>query len=238
MPDTYFIADLHLAPECPARTRAFGDWLGDIRGCGALYILGDLFETWVGDDDDTPFAAEVRALLRQFSQSGAALYLMHGNRDFLLGPALCRATGATLLPDPSVVDLYGAKTLLMHGDSLCTRDVDYQALRARIRTGSWREEMLARPLAQRRALAQALRRVSHEALGNKSGAILDVSEDAVAAALRGHGVRRLIHGHTHRPGRHRHACGERWVLGDWGRQGWYLKATSSDFELVSFPINQ
>lgn len=177
-------------------------------------------------------------MLRRFRQSGASLYLMHGNRDFLLAEAFCEAVGATLLDDPCTIDLDGDKVLLMHGDSLCTRDTQYQAFRALTRTASWRDEVLSRSLSQRRGLAGELRRASHEATGAKAREIVDVSEEAVESALSSHGVRRLIHGHTHRPGRHRHPSGERWVLGEWTSQGWYLKATSSRFELVSFNINQ
>lgn len=232
VPGTYFISDLHIDSGACAQLNALARLLRRIAGCDALYILGDLFESWIGDDDDTPHARETCRLLREFSDSGAALYLMHGNRDFLIGEKFCAAAGATLLGDPTCVDLYGQPTLLMHGDSLCTRDTAYQAFRALSRQPAWRAQVLGRSLEERRTMAADLRRRSREATGKKPDDIIDVTPAAVDRAMARHGVRRLIHGHTHRPGRHDTASGERWVLGDWThREGWLLRVNPERVDL-------
>ncbi|WP_116364269.1 UDP-2,3-diacylglucosamine diphosphatase [Parahaliea mediterranea] len=226
MAGTWFISDLHLDPGRPAVTRAFSEFLDAHRHADALYILGDFFEAWIGDDDDAPLGQQVASWLADFSAAGPALYLMVGNRDFLLGEDFARRAGATLLPDPSVIDLYGHRVLLMHGDSLCTGDTDYLQFRAMARSPAWQAEVLARPLAERRALAAQLRSMSSESNSNKAEDIMDVTPREVEAALREHGVDCLIHGHTHRPDHHRHANGERWVLGDWHDSALLLKASS------------
>ncbi len=175
-------------------------------------------------------------MLRDYREGGPALYLMHGNRDFLLGESFCRDVGAALLPDPTTTELYGIPTLLLHGDTLCTRDVDYQRFRASARDPDWQAALLSRPLAERRRLAGELRQLSREATGDKAPEIMDVTPEEVEHSFSRHGVGRMIHGHTHRPGHHRHRAGERWVLGDWGRRGWYLELTSTGAELKNFPI--
>ncbi|GAB3271862.1 UDP-2,3-diacylglucosamine diphosphatase [Parahaliea aestuarii] len=223
---TWFISDLHLDPARPAVTRAFGDFLQAHRDADALYILGDFFEAWIGDDDDAPLGQEVAALLADYSAAGPDLYLMQGNRDFLLGEDFARRAGATLIPDPTTIDLYGRPVLLMHGDSLCTGDPEYQQFRALARSPEWQADILARPLAERRALAAQLRNMSSEANSNKAEDIMDVTPEEVDKALTAQGVDCLIHGHTHRPARHRHTAGERWVLGDWHASAVVLKASS------------
>jgi len=233
---TLFISDLHLDSVRPEITAALADFLSSHADCAALYILGDLFEAWIGDDDDSYIATEVTKLLRKFSASGPALYLMQGNRDFLLGEDFCQAVGGTLLPDPTVVDLQGIPTLLMHGDSLCTRDAEYMDFRARARDPGWQAELLAKPLDERRALAAQLRAMSKDANSNKAEDIMDVTPSEVARVMSEAGVARLIHGHTHRPARHEEAAGLRWVLGDWDSRGWYIEATSSGIYLNSFEI--
>ena len=238
MSSSFFISDLHLDTARPAVTAALATFLDDHRGCECLYILGDLFEAWIGDDDDSPLAAEVAGLLRDFTAGGGALAIMPGNRDFLLGEAFCRAVGAQLLPDPTLVDLYGEPTLLLHGDSLCTGDVHYQAFRRSARDPRWQAELLARPLAERRGLAARLREMSREANSNKAEDIMDVAPAAVRAAMDDHGVRQMIHGHTHRPARHEEAAGLRWVLGDWDSHGWAIEASPENIRLYSFPIYQ
>jgi UDP-2,3-diacylglucosamine hydrolase len=235
---TFFISDLHLDPARPAITAALATFLDDHRGCERLFILGDLFEAWVGDDDDAPLAAEVAALLRRFTAGGASLAIMRGNRDFLLGEAFCRAAGGQLLPDPTVIDLYGEPTLLLHGDSLCTADVQYQAFRKTARDPAWQADLLARPLAERRELAAQLRGMSREANSNKAEDIMDVTPAAVQAAMHEHGVRQMIHGHTHRPARHEEPAGLRWVLGDWDSHGWAIEASPGHNRLYSFLIFQ
>ena len=235
-----FISDLHLSEERPAANEQFIGFLErEARGAGALYILGDFFEYWIGDDDlEEPFNAVMAGLLRGLTQQGVPVRLMHGNRDFLIGERFCRATGAVLLPDPSVVEVQGEKTLLAHGDTLCTDDHDYQAWRRIARSGEWQREFLAKPREERRRLILGLREKSKAVIEAKPAEIMDVNDAAVVEALRAHGVRRLVHGHTHRPGRHRHlvegrAC-ERWVLPDWYGRGGYLEIGAGEPRLVHF----
>ncbi len=188
-----------------------------------LTILGDLFDVWIGDDDDQPPIPEVIAALRRLTDSGAAIELMHGNRDFLLGETFCRACGAGLLPDPSRVELLGEPTLLMHGDLLCTDDNDYLAFRRQVRDPGFQQQFLSLPLAARREKAREYRAMSGEANALKGEAIMDVNPDTVVEILRKHHASRLIHGHTHRPGEHRidmsGATATRHVLGDWHPEG-------------------
>ena len=234
---TLFISDLHLDPARPEVTRALAAFLANNKQrCDRLYILGDLFEAWIGDDDDAPIVTEVTGLLRAFTAEGPELYLMQGNRDFLLGAGFCNAVGAQLLPDPTVMDLYGTPTLLLHGDSLCTGDEDYQAFRKTARSAQWQSELLARSLPERRALASQLREMSNLANSNKAEDIMDVNPREVEQIMSAFGVSQLIHGHTHRPGRHDNAAGCRWVLGDWEAAGWALTATPDRLKLDSFVI--
>ena len=233
----YFISDLHLDDSRPRVTEAFEDFLAQRRHAAALYILGDLFETWVGDDEDSPLIRRVARALRHFSDSGARLYLMHGNRDFLIGERFAARTGATLLEDPTVVEEQGQKLLLMHGDSLCTHDTEYQAFRAHARSAQWQQEILALPLAARREMAAKLRAMSRDAGSRKADDIMDVTEKAVVEALSRTDATALIHGHTHRPARHEDRAGVRWVLGDWEASGWYLTLEDQEFNLKEFNIN-
>ncbi|MFV0277321.1 MAG: UDP-2,3-diacylglucosamine diphosphatase [Parahaliea sp.] len=232
MSGTWFISDLHLDPARPAVTQALADFLAARRDARALYILGDFFEAWIGDDDDAPLVGEVAGLLARYRAAGPELYLMPGNRDFLLGEAFATRCGATLLPDPSVIDLYGRRALLMHGDSLCTGDSAYQQFRAMARSPAWQAEVLARPLAERRALAAQLRGMSQDANSNKAEDIMDVSPPEVEKTLVDNGVELLIHGHTHRPQRHSQQHGERWVLGDWHVHAWVINAEPEDMKLI------
>jgi len=231
MPGTYFISDLHLDSARPAGAHSLRAFLRQIAGAEALYILGDLFESWVGDDDDAPLASATCELLREFASAGPAVFVMHGNRDFLLGEGFCARAGVTLLPEPTVIELCGRRTLLLHGDSLCTGDVDYQAFRRLARTDAWRADMLARPLPERRALAGQLRAMSREAGSRRAGDIVDTTPAAVDATMASHRAEQLIHGHTHRPARHDTPGGPRWVLGDWDPGGWYLRAVGDSMEL-------
>jgi UDP-2,3-diacylglucosamine hydrolase len=235
-----FISDLHLSEERAAANERFIAFLeGEARSAGALYILGDFFEYWIGDDDlEAPFNAVIAGLLRGLTRSGVPVYLMHGNRDFLLGEGFCRATGAVLLPDPSVVEVQGEKTLLVHGDTLCTDDHDYQAWRRVARSQEWQRDFLAKPREERRRMILGLREKSKAVIEAKPADIMDVNDGAVAEALRAHGVRRLVHGHTHRAGRHEHRVDgrlcERWVLPDWYGIGGYLEAGAGRPRLVRF----
>ena len=239
MSDTvYFISDLHLDDSRPAVTAAFETFLQKRRDAAALYILGDLFEYWIGDDDDSAIATRVANALRAYSQAGPRLSLMHGNRDFLLGERFCARVGATLLDDPAVVEEQEQRLLLMHGDSLCTRDVDYQAFRAQARSPEWQEQVLQQPLETRREMATHLRQVSMDAGSRKADDIMDVTEREVLQVMESAATETLIHGHTHRPARHQNAAGERWVLGDWEHTGWYIALEAGNIELIEFDIVQ
>jgi UDP-2,3-diacylglucosamine hydrolase len=223
---TLFISDLHLTEERPEANERFIEFVEDTaRGVEALYILGDFFEYWVGDDDlEEPFNAVIASLLAGLSASGVRLYFMHGNRDFLVGERFCAASGASLLSDPVVHEIQGVQTLLVHGDTLCTDDVEYQAWRRKARDPAFQADFLAKPVAERRRLTAQMREKSKEVVRGKTAEIMDVNAQAVAEALRRHGVRRLIHGHTHRPGRHKVGSdAERWVLPDWYGRGGYLE---------------
>jgi UDP-2,3-diacylglucosamine hydrolase len=224
-----FISDLHLTEERPEANERFIELLeGEARGAAALYILGDFFEYWIGDDDlDAPFNAVMAGLLRRLTSGGVRLYFMHGNRDFLVGERFASATGAELLPDPTVRMIEGVKTLLVHGDTLCTDDLDYQNWRRTARSGEWQREFLAKPREERLGLIRGLREKSKAVVQAKAADIMDVNDAAVAAAMQAHGVTRLVHGHTHRPGRHaltlQGRSAERWVLPDWYQGGGYLE---------------
>ncbi len=233
MAHSLFISDLHLSADRPEISSTFSTFLSrTATQAEALYILGDLFEYWAGDDDlDDPFNRGVVSALASLGRSGTALYLMHGNRDFLMGEALADACGGCLLPDPSLVEIYGVRTLLMHGDTLCTDDADYMAFRAQVRAPAWRESFLGQPLARRKALIAQMRAQSRQAQSRKTAEIMDTNTESVINTLRSHGYPRLIHGHTHRPARHLHeidgrSC-ERWVLPDWYQQGGYLRCDAT-----------
>ena len=230
---TLFISDLHLCSGRPQSNRDFFDFLErEASGARALYILGDLFEYWVGDDDlGDPFNATVVSALARLTGSGVPTYLMHGNRDFVIGEAFARASGVRLLPDPSLREIHGRATLLMHGDTLCTLDLEYQAFRRAARDPAWIRKLLQQPLAERKAAVEALRRKSEEEKRRKPAEIMDVAPAEVEAVLRRHAYPLLIHGHTHRPASHVHTVDghhcERWVLADWYLGGSYLACDES-----------
>ncbi|HEU4353539.1 MAG TPA: UDP-2,3-diacylglucosamine diphosphatase [Burkholderiales bacterium] len=235
-----FVSDLHLTEERPEANERFISFIeGKAPDAEALYILGDFFEYWVGDDDlGDPFNAVIGGLLANLTRSGVRLYFMHGNRDFLVGDRFCAATGARLLADPSVHEIQGVKTLLVHGDTLCTDDLEYQAWRRHARDPAFQAEFLARPLAERRQAVLEMREKSRLVVQGKTADIMDVNDDAVREAMRSHDVRRVIHGHTHRPGRHAldvngERC-ERWVLPDWYGRGGYIEVDRRGPRLVSF----
>jgi len=218
-----FISDLHLTPERAARVGLFLVFLRTrAREAQALYILGDLFDAWIGDDDDQTPYPEIRAALRELTESGTRCFLMHGNRDFLIGRAFLRDTGCTLLPDPARLDIEGCATLLMHGDLLCTDDVAYQRFRRRVRNPMVRRLFLWKPLPGRRAIAADYRRKSGVAVAEKRDDIMDVSQATVERYMRRFRVDRLIHGHTHRPADHsfwiQGAMAIRIVLAEWRQQ--------------------
>ena len=219
-----FISDLHIDANHPAITQQFLSFLeSEARRADALYILGDLFDSWVGDDAADAAQTAAIAGLRALTALGVPCFVMHGNRDFLLGEKFCRMSGAQLLPDPLIVTLYGEPVLVMHGDALCTDDRAYQRLRATVREPDWQRQFLALSIASRRALAGAARQGSQAHTAAVEYAITDVNADSVALALRGAGTATLLHGHTHRPGIHAlqvdgQPC-TRIVLGDWYDQG-------------------
>jgi UDP-2,3-diacylglucosamine hydrolase len=237
---TLFISDLHIDASGRQIIGQFAEFLrSEARAADALYILGDLFDSWVGDDapDDGQRAAiaEIKAL----TASGVPCFVMHGNRDFLLGARFCADTGARILPDPLIVTLYGEPVLVMHGDALCSDDRAYQRLRATVRDADWQRQFLALSVADRRALAGAARSGSKAHMASMEDAIADVNADSVAAALRAAGTSYLLHGHTHRPGMHSltvdgRDC-TRIVLGDWHAQGSVLRWDAQGPELLSMP---
>ncbi|MGE7990722.1 UDP-2,3-diacylglucosamine diphosphatase [Pseudomonas sp. NPDC089554] len=236
------ISDLHLQEERPDITRAFLDLLeGRARHASALYILGDFFEAWIGDDAMTPFQQSICQALRQLSDSGTAVFVMHGNRDFLIGEGFCKAAGCTLLADPSVVELGGEPVLLMHGDTLCTRDVAYMKLRRYLRNPLTLWILRHLPLATRQKLARKLRSESQAQTRMKNTEIVDVTPEEVPKVMAEQGVRTLVHGHTHRPAIHKLVVGEqparRIVLGDWDRRGWALQVDEQGFQLAPFEFS-
>ena len=218
---TLFISDLHLCPSRPAATELFLSFIaGPAAQADALYILGDLFEYWAGDDHlGDPFNARVCAAIKAVVDRGIPVFFLAGNRDFLVGQGFADACGATLMTEPVIRNIAGKSALLLHGDTLCTDDVDYQNFRAMVRAPQWRDEFLSRPLAERIAVIEGLRKRSKAEKQRKPMALMDTNNDAVAATFRELGVARMIHGHTHRLSRHRHVIDgkpcQRWVLGDW-----------------------
>ena len=226
---TLFISDLHLDAERPGVIALFGAFLdGQARGADALYILGDLFEAWVGDDDPSHAGAFVAGKLRALSASGVPVYFIRGNRDFLLGEAYARRAGMRILPDPAVVVLHGEPTLILHGDLLCTDDTAYQQFRAQTRDPRWQAQFLAQPLQARLAFAAQARAASQARHGElvaqgMADSIGDVAGGTVRAWFARHGLRRMIHGHTHRPAIHVEGDATRIVLGDWYEQGSVLR---------------
>lgn len=221
---TLIISDLHLTPEDKAITEAFIAFMANrAANSQALYVLGDLFESWVGDDHESELGDRVIAAFRDYVDAGGQLFLMHGNRDFLLGERFAKAAGATLLKEETVVEWGGERVLLMHGDSLCTGDSQYMAFRAMVRQPAWQAAMLGKPLAERLTIAQALRQQSQMHNANKAENIMDVAPAEVENMIRKHGVSTLLHGHTHRPDSHAltidgRPC-RRLVTGDWHGDG-------------------
>tara|TARA_R110001592_G_scaffold356455_4_gene658385 strand:+ start:10561 stop:11274 length:714 start_codon:yes stop_codon:yes gene_type:complete len=235
---TLVISDLHLSPDRPAASRAFFDFLkNEAQQAKALYILGDLFEAWVGDDDPAPLSRDVISALKELGDSGTELYFMQGNRDFLIDKRFAHETGCTLLPDHYVAQLEGQKILLLHGDTLCIGDEQYQKFRRKARHPVFRWCLNHLPLKTRQNIAASWRSKSMKVNANKSDNIMDVTPSEVERVLEEYQVNIMIHGHTHRPNRHQHKNGERIVLGDWHHNGWYIRVTENTSpELISFPI--
>jgi len=233
---TLFVSDLHLDD---ARPRIVGQFerfcAGEARDADALYVLGDLFEAYVGDDDDAALNARIAKALRGVADAGTPVYYIAGNRDFLVGKDYARRCGMDILADGTVVDLDGVATLLLHGDVLCTDDAAYQAFRAQVRDPAWQAAFLERPLAERRAFARQARDASRAHTSSTDVAIMDANQEAVEVALRRAGVSCMIHGHTHRPAIHDFVLdgkpARRIVLGDWYEQGSVLRVTRGSAEL-------
>ncbi|MBT8144609.1 MAG: UDP-2,3-diacylglucosamine diphosphatase [Gammaproteobacteria bacterium] len=237
---TLFIADLHLDEAQPEIGEQLSEFIAaEGLQAEALYILGDLFESWVGDDDPQAERSRVASLLNDLAARGIPVFIMRGNRDFLLSDRFARECGATLLDDEVVVELYGERVLLMHGDSLCTDDHEYQAFRTTVRDPAWQQQVLAQPLQARLALAQQARQRSRERNANAPEQIMDVNDEAVSAVMRKHGVQTLLHGHTHRPAVHEFELNgkpaRRIVLGDWYDQGSTVTWDANGFELRFLP---
>lgn len=235
---TLFASDIHLSDAEPLTVQCFVAFLrGPAREAAALYLLGDIFEYWAGDDDNDPLALDIQAELAALSAAGVALYFMHGNRDFLIGSQFAGRACGTLLPDPTLIEVGGLRLILSHGDALCTDDVKYQAFRTMVRDADWQASFMARPLADRKAEIALIRTASAQAKREKSMEIMDVNPFAVAGLLAGFPGAHLIHGHTHRPGQHshevQHALRQRWVLPDWHAQrGGYLLLDDAGLHLI------
>jgi UDP-2,3-diacylglucosamine hydrolase len=230
MRNTLFIADLHLEDSTPERTEWLVDFLaGPARKAAAIYILGDLFEFWIGDDALSATAQQVAKATAALHAAGVPGYFMHGNRDFLLGERYASAASLQLLPENQVIDLFGTPTLLLHGDSLCTDDLEYQAFRQQSRDPAWQAAILAMSIEERLRMAQTARSASIEHTGSTSMDIMDVNREAVSSAFRKHNTLKMIHGHTHRPATHLVDLGdstaERIVLAAWYREGSYLEVS-------------
>ncbi|OUS32359.1 UDP-2,3-diacylglucosamine diphosphatase [Gammaproteobacteria bacterium 45_16_T64] len=240
-----FISDLHLAEERPNITRALFSFIEEQclhskEKTHALYILGDLFETWIGDDDNSELALSVKSALRELTDAGINVFFMHGNRDFLVGPSFCKDTNATLLSsDTHNLKLQGKQAIIMHGDTLCTQDTEYLAFRNMVRDPGWQAGFLSKSTIERTEIAKQIRQQSKQSASEKSEYIMDVDEHAVEDALRLNNADILIHGHTHRPNTHAINLPNkpiRYVLGDWDELGWSLISDSSGIHLTSFAI--
>ncbi len=224
--ETLFIADLHLSPTRPDSLKLALEFLsGRVKQAESLYILGDLFEVWVGDDDDEPIYKSVLTALQNLT---IPIFVMHGNRDFLLGEQFTKATGCQLIPDYHVIDLYGKLTLLLHGDTLCTLDTDYQAFRQQVRDPNWQQFFLSQSLEIRKKLAKEARNSSQAKTKNTNFEIMDVTAESVHEQLGKYNVTQLIHGHTHRPNCHEVDGNTRWVVGDWNKDSAIILSCDAD----------
>lgn len=238
---TLFISDLHLDPARPDVAQAFFRFMEDeAPQAEALYILGDFFEAWIGDDLQHPFVDSVKQSLRTLTDKKTPVYLMHGNRDFLIGDQFCKETGCKLIEDPTLIELYGQKVLLMHGDTLCTQDIDYLAFRSMVRNTAWQKDFLSKSLQERLAIAESIRAASKEKTSELQYEIMDVTQSEVEKVMTQQNVQLMIHGHTHRPAVHQlevnGKTAERVVLGDWHAVGWMLSFDGSGYKLADFEL--
>ena len=237
---TWFISDLHLAIEETAITAGFYAFLLEPQSGDTLYILGDFFNYWVGDDVDDEYANEIKQALKATSDRGVKIFIMHGNRDFLIGETFCKQSDCTLLNDPTLINLDGEPVLLLHGDSLCTNDLEYMEFRAMARGDAWKNNFLSQPIEARIAYAETARKQSQKTNNTKDMSIMDVTPEAVTQALTEHKCTRMIHGHTHRPATHDWQEDgqnmQRIVLGDWYTHGWYLKVENGEYQNIKFDL--
>ena len=232
-----FISDIHLSPERPEIFRAFSKFLSEhAKDVSALYVLGDLFDAWIGDDDPSDLAANTKKALREISDAGVELFIQRGNRDFTIGRKFSKDIRGTIIKDEHIVSSGQQSALVMHGDSLCTDDIDYQRFRRKSRNPIYRWCLINLPLKTRLGIAKRWRNDSASATSNKAIDIMDVNEDAVLDVMKKHKITTLIHGHTHRPKIHEVSEGQRIVLGDWESQGWFVSMDKEGFSLESFPI--
>ncbi|MDA9842034.1 UDP-2,3-diacylglucosamine diphosphatase [Gammaproteobacteria bacterium] len=233
-----FISDLHLSEKTPELTQAFLKFLNESKeACTHFYILGDLFETWIGDDDNSPFNTKIKEALSAFTANGPETFFIHGNRDFLIGDLFAKDTGIKILPDPFSFMIDGQKIVLSHGDFLCTDDVDYISFRSQVRGKDWQIAFLSKSLDERLQIAASLRSDSKAATAEKSNEITDVNNEEVINFVSKHKPDLFIHGHTHRPNIHDVGSSKRIVLGDWGDYGWFLTFDNQEFNLEKFSIS-
>ena len=232
-----FISDIHLSENNPHLTDAFKTFLIESKEvCTHLFILGDLFEIWIGDDDDNTFIQDIKKSIINFTSDGPKTYFIHGNRDFLIGEAFANEVGISMLPDPYTLDINGLRTILSHGDFLCTDDADYIDFRNKVRSKEWQKDFLSKNLSERKEIANSLRSESKDATSEKSLEITDANPETVNGFIKESQPDIFIHGHTHRPKIHEHDSTKRVVLGDWDKSGWYLSMTDNSFDLKEFNI--
>ena len=233
----FFISDLHLEQNKPHLTKAFENFINSkVNSHDELFILGDFFEQWIGDDNEDNFIKGIKNILKLKTAEGLKIYFMHGNRDFLIGDKFCKDVGAKLLKDPFIFNLNGKKIMLMHGDSLCTDDKDYQEFRNLVRNKDWQKDFLSKDLKERKEVAKSLREISSLENKTKDEAIMDVNQDEVLRIIENHSLDVLIHGHTHRPYIHDENGVPRMVLGDWGDFLWFIESSKGDLNLVKEKI--
>ena len=232
-----FISDIHLSEDTPHLTNAFKVFLNKSKEtCTHLFILGDLFEIWIGDDDDNSFNQDIKKALLDFTTDGPKTFLMHGNRDFLIGDAFANEVGISILSDPYTLDINGMKTVLSHGDFLCTDDTDYIEFRNKVRSKEWQKDFLSKSIDERNEIANSLRADSKEATSEKPLEITDINNDTLKNFINMNKSDLFIHGHTHRPKIHDTQIINRVVLGAWNEYGWYLTIDEKDYNLEKFKI--
>ena len=233
----FFISDLHLEQNKPHLTKAFENFINSkVNSRDELFILGDFFEQWIGDDNEDSFIKSIKNILKAKTARGLKIHFMHGNRDFLIGDKFCEEVGVKLLDDPFIINLNGKKVMLMHGDSLCTDDKAYQDFRNLVRNKDWQEDFLSKDLMERKEVAKNLREISSLENKTKDEAIMDVNQNEVLKVIRNYSIDVLIHGHTHRPCIHDENGVPRMVLGDWGDFLWFIESSKGNLNLIKEKI--